>query len=117
MIVGASLDPDRVGDDNRSSADDAARAARQRLLQLRLKRRGAGAAIPRRDPAATVPATPSQQSLWFLDQLNGSDDAYLIVRAYRLQGPLCVHSLGAALAALVDRHEVLRSALVAHDAG
>ncbi|MBL8317937.1 MAG: hypothetical protein JNJ42_06000, partial [Burkholderiaceae bacterium] len=98
-----------------TAAKDAARAARERLLQLRLKRRGLVEAIPRRASGATVPLTPAQESLWFLDQLNGPGDVYLISRAYHLQGELCPASLQSALAGLVERHEVLRSALGAHD--
>jgi amino acid adenylation domain-containing protein len=75
------------------------------------------APIPVREPAAEVPATPAQQALWFIDQLHGPGAQYLISLGLRLSGPLHTASLHAALRSLVERHEVLRSALCAHDGG
>ena len=54
----------------------------------------------------------SQQRLWFLDQLQPGATAYVIPAAIELSGPLDVRALERALAALVKRHEALRTTFV-----
>ncbi|MEP7122426.1 MAG: non-ribosomal peptide synthase/polyketide synthase [Byssovorax sp.] len=72
-----------------------------------------GAAIA--PPLARVPrdgATPlsfAQERLWFLDQLEPNDPTYVVPLAMRLEGPLHVDALAHAIAALVARHEILRT--------
>ncbi|UGQ48691.1 non-ribosomal peptide synthetase [Massilia endophytica] len=71
-------------------------------------------AAPRGQP---LPASFAQERLWFLDQFeraSGGDAAgsYLIPMALRLQGQLNAACLHAALQAVVDRHESLRTAIV-----
>ncbi|MDQ1739392.1 MAG: hypothetical protein QOE53_1044, partial [Pseudonocardiales bacterium] len=74
-----------------------------------------GAGLP---PIATVdrtgPLAPSfaQQRLWFLAQLEGGSEAYHVVEAFSLDGPLDRHALAGALDALATRHEPLRTRLV-----
>ncbi|GAA2642784.1 amino acid adenylation domain-containing protein [Streptomyces vastus] len=60
--------------------------------------------------APRVPA-PGQRRLWFLSHLNpAAAPAYNVPSALRLHGPLDTAALDRALVALVDRHDVLRSA-------
>ncbi|HVG08218.1 MAG TPA: amino acid adenylation domain-containing protein, partial [Thermoanaerobaculia bacterium] len=80
----------------------------------------------RREPAR-IPALPAdgsprplsfaQERLWFLDQLQPGSPVYNIAAAVRMQGPLSPAALAAALAAVVSRHEALRTTFVDTDAG
>ncbi|WP_330240523.1 amino acid adenylation domain-containing protein [Streptomyces sp. NBC_00525] len=65
------------------------------------------ATVPR--DAAPIPASPAQEQLWFLDQLNGGDVSYHVPTVLRLEGPLRPDALEEALRGLVARHEVLRT--------
>ncbi len=74
----------------------------------------AAAAIPRRARAGAgrperLPLSFSQERLWFLDQLAPGLAAYHMPLAVRLAGPLDRPALARALAALVARHESLRT--------
>ncbi|MEU9454342.1 amino acid adenylation domain-containing protein [Streptomyces sp. NPDC048277] len=70
------------------------------------------------DPAHHVrPASFAQQRLWFLAQLPGGNTAYNETLAFLLDGPLDRGTLAAALDALTDRHETLRTRLVAEAGG
>ncbi|MFD9002984.1 amino acid adenylation domain-containing protein [Streptomyces sp. NPDC059582] len=65
-------------------------------------------------PASTVrPASFAQQRLWFLAQLRGANAAYNETLAFALTGPLDRPTLAGALDALSDRHESLRTRLMA----
>ncbi len=55
------------------------------------------------------PMSFAQQRLWFLDQISQRNASYTIAGALRLAGPLDVPALQRALAALVERHESLRT--------
>ncbi|MFF8096870.1 amino acid adenylation domain-containing protein [Streptomyces sp. NPDC016675] len=59
------------------------------------------------------PASFAQQRLWFLQQLPGAKAAYNETVALSLTGPLSHQALIGALDALCDRHETLRTRLVA----
>lgn len=65
------------------------------------------------DETYAFPASFAQQRLWIVDQLARHSGAYNMPFAYRLRGPLSVAALRAALQALVDRHEALRTTFVA----
>ncbi|MGW7548038.1 non-ribosomal peptide synthetase [Streptomyces sp. NPDC054770] len=70
------------------------------------------------DPALRVrPASFAQQRLWFLAQLPGGSTAYNETLAFLLSGPLDRGLLAAAFDALTDRHESLRTRLVAEAGG
>ena len=80
--------------------------------------RGAGEAVVApalgRVPRAGVLALSAAQSrLWFLDRLEGGTPRYHMVEAVRLRGVLDGSALARSLAALVARHETLRTRLVA----
>ncbi|MEV5955021.1 amino acid adenylation domain-containing protein [Streptomyces sp. NPDC051987] len=69
-------------------------------------------------PAPRVrPASFAQQRLWFLAQLPGGNTAYNETLAFLLTGPLDQDILAAAFDALTDRHESLRTRLVAEAGG
>ena len=62
-----------------------------------------------RADAGPAPASAAQRRIWFIDRLNGGDAAYHVPVAVRLLGDLDVPALGRALAAVVARHEALRT--------
>jgi amino acid adenylation domain-containing protein len=83
-----------------------------------LRRQGAGLEAPPIVPQASLQGRPrrglplsfAQQRLWFLDRLQPGTAAYNIPLGLRLRGPLALPALAGALAAIVARHEVLRTA-------
>jgi amino acid adenylation domain-containing protein len=84
-------------------------------LAERLADTPASPALPPIPPVdRTGPLAPSfaQQRLWFLAQLEGGSEAYHVVEAFSLDGPLDRPALAGALDALVARHEALRTRLV-----
>ncbi|SEG80939.1 amino acid adenylation domain-containing protein [Actinacidiphila yanglinensis] len=64
---------------------------------------------------ARVAASPAQRRMWFLDQLTPGDPAYHMFLVDRLRGPLDAAALGAAVDAVVARHEILRTRFPAPD--
>ena len=75
-------------------------------------RGGAGAtpapAIARRT-AVDAPLSFAQQRLWVLDHLEPASRSYDVLAVLRLHGPLDVSALQDSLAAVVARHDVLRT--------
>ncbi len=65
--------------------------------------------IPRRKDRRSAPLSFAQQRLWFLDQLEPNSPRYNVSRALRLRGDLDLAALQKSLAAIVSRHEALRS--------
>jgi amino acid adenylation domain-containing protein len=92
--------------------------AKRDLLLQKLRESAAGV---RRAEIAPVPREGrlelsfAQERLWFLAQLDPESPAYNISAALRLQGPLRVAALSGALAAVVRRHETLRTVFQAED--
>ncbi len=73
-------------------------------------------AIPLADRTAALPASWSQQRLWFLDQLDhAAGAAYHMPAALRLIGALDRAALQATLDRIVARHESLRTRFAAAD--
>jgi hypothetical protein len=61
------------------------------------------------------PVSFAQQRLWFLEQLIPGQSTYHIPHAMWLRGPLDPDALRAALDAVVARHAILRTTVVACD--
>ncbi|MBD8455200.1 non-ribosomal peptide synthetase, partial [Serratia rubidaea] len=66
-------------------------------------------AITRQPRGESLPLSLAQQRLWFLAQMAGVSESYHISGAVRLTGELNVPALEQALAALLQRHEALRT--------
>jgi amino acid adenylation domain-containing protein/non-ribosomal peptide synthase protein (TIGR01720 family) len=66
-------------------------------------------AIPRRDPGKAIPLSHAQERLWFLDQLEPQNPFYNVAAAIRLIGQLDAAGLQRAIAAVITRHEALRT--------
>ncbi|GIH41668.1 non-ribosomal peptide synthetase [Microbispora corallina] len=66
-------------------------------------------AVPRRPEGTAPPLSAAQERLWFLHRLDPRDASYNMFMVRRLRGPLDRDALARALAALTDRHEVLRT--------
>ena len=76
--------------------------------------------------AKTVEITPAakdqapvlsyaQERLWSLEQLEGPSGLYNEGRALCIQGPLNTQALKQALALIIERHQVMRSAVITHE--
>jgi amino acid adenylation domain-containing protein len=79
---------------------------------------GRGLTLPLLGRAPRPPLLPlsfAQERLWFLAQLEPGSPAYHMAAAIHLAGALRVDLLAAAFAALVRRHEALRTSFVATD--
>jgi amino acid adenylation domain-containing protein len=61
------------------------------------------------------PVSFSQQRLWFLDRLDPGEPTYNMAYAMWLGGPLDARALQRAMDAMVARHSVLRTSIVAFD--
>lgn len=60
---------------------------------------------------------PGQRRLWLLSKLHPGSSAYNVVMALRLNGPLSIEALKAALSDVVARHDVLRARVVEEPGG
>src|SRR5689334_4758035 len=65
--------------------------------------------IPRRASGAEAPLSFAQQRLWFLEQLQPGNPVYHLPTAVRVMGPLDVAALEKTFAAIMKRHEILRT--------
>ncbi|GHO60126.1 hypothetical protein KSB_86010 [Ktedonobacter robiniae] len=62
-----------------------------------------------------IPLSFAQQRLWFLEQLDPENTAYLITGAYQLAGSLNSTIFDASVSTLLQRHEALRTVILSHD--
>ncbi len=87
--------------------------------RLDAARLGAAAAalppIEARPRRGDEPLSFGQQRLWFLDRMEPGSPFYNLPAALRLRGPLRPGALAAALAAVVARHEALRTVFPERD--
>lgn len=67
------------------------------------------------DRSSPLPILPGQRRLWIAEQMAPDRSNFAVNAAYRLTGPLDADALAAALTALADRHEALRTRFVAVD--
>ncbi|MDB6028675.1 MAG: cyclohexanecarboxylate-CoA ligase [Verrucomicrobiales bacterium] len=82
----------------------------QKLSAAQNKGKVAAAKGPRKAAVST-----SQESLWFLDQLNPNSPLYNIAQAFRLSGPLDAGALQKSFDTVLQRHEILRASFSAVD--
>lgn len=64
---------------------------------------------PRTGAAQDFPVSYAQLRLWILDQMNGLDATYNRPSALRIHGPLDAEAFRKTLAAILERHESLRT--------
>jgi acyl-CoA synthetase (AMP-forming)/AMP-acid ligase II len=67
--------------------------------------------IPRRDRTLPCPLSPSQERLWFMEQLTPGEPVYNEAEAVRLRGKFDVAALERALNSVIARHEILRTTI------
>ena len=88
------------------------------LAFLQQAQRALGSTLPPIAPrvrSGDLPLSLAQERLWLLDQFEPENTAYNIPAAVRLVGPLHTAALEQSLAAILQRHEVLRSSFVMVD--
>ncbi|MBU6399999.1 MAG: amino acid adenylation domain-containing protein, partial [Verrucomicrobia bacterium] len=68
--------------------------------------------IPRRRNRDWAPLSFAQHQFWLLDQLTPGNPAYNLPYGLRLRGPLDRVALEAGFNAIIERHEILRTAFV-----
>jgi amino acid adenylation domain-containing protein len=83
------------------------------LARLRRSRADAAQEIPRRPPAPTAPLSFGQEQLWFVDRFAPGLATYNIPCPVSVRGRLDLAALRRALDGLAQRHETLRTRLVA----
>jgi amino acid adenylation domain-containing protein len=86
----------------------------ERARQARLDTAGPAISVPlvRVPRSGPLPASFSQQRLWFLSRLDPESSAYNLMLAVRLGGALDVAALAGALDGIARRHEALRTVFV-----
>ena len=90
-------------------------AARKAEILALLGGNGASGEIPRLPRSRPLPVHPAQRRMWFLHRLVPGNPFYTVSLVYQLRGPLPVAALRAAVRAILERHEALRSRFVALD--
>ena len=105
--------------DNLAARIAALSPEKRALLERKLKQQSGlhskNNTISRRTTPTPPPLSFAQQRLWFLDQLEPNSALYNISSVVRLQGIFHIEAFRQALAALVMRHETLRTTFPAID--
>lgn len=70
---------------------------------------------PQRGQTELFPLSPTQERLWFLDQLTPGNGTYIIPLAFHFTGSLNISALYQCFEELVKRHEILRTVFVSKD--
>jgi amino acid adenylation domain-containing protein len=83
-------------------------AAQLEQVMNALAAKPAATPVPTLDRSRPLPLSGGQRRMWFLEELSGGSAEYLIPVFLRLRGELDADALRRAVAAVVDRHEVLR---------
>ena len=93
--------------------------AKQALLERMRKHSATGVAPPIRPRTnlASAPLSFAQQRMWLIQQLDPASYLYNVPRALLLRGTLDVPALEAALNAIIQRHEILRTTFPADESG
>jgi amino acid adenylation domain-containing protein/non-ribosomal peptide synthase protein (TIGR01720 family) len=89
----------------------AALSPEKRALFEQLKQQARSSAIARRTSDVAIPLSFAQERLWFLQQLDPTQAAYNIAIVWHFTGHLNITALTESLNALIQRHEVLRTAI------
>jgi hypothetical protein len=98
------------------TSPESSRAAEDRELREYLRRkRQRERQIPRRVSGAPSELSFGQQRLWFLDRIGGGNLVYRIPFAMRISGELDLSVLERGIAAVVERHESLRTVFRSDD--
>ncbi|MFV8751413.1 amino acid adenylation domain-containing protein [Nannocystaceae bacterium ST9] len=87
---------------------------RRALVEKLLEQRRARGELGRSGPGPRV-LSSAQRRLWFLHRLEPTRCDYALAGLLRLEGELDREALAAALASLLDRHEILRARVVEGD--
>jgi len=106
--AGGGLDADLLAD--LAGLSDERRA----LLSLELARAGSGTApIPRMARDGSEPrASFAQEGMWYQEQRHPGSTAYVMPVGVRIRGDLSAEALRSAFAAVIERHESLRTTFV-----
>lgn len=87
----------------------ARRALLESLLQDQAENSPGVKAIQPRASSSPAPLTFVQERMWFLDQLEESNEAYHVVLAFHLYGRLDPNALETSLNKIINRHAALRT--------
>lgn len=90
-------------------------ALEQQLLDRLARRDPRSRVIQRRERTSPLPLSFGQERLWIIDQIAPGLPTYNVGRVFRLHGPLDISAVEQTLAALVNRHEPLRTVIRTHD--
>lgn len=94
---------------SRLSPETQARLA-DRLASLRGKP-ASGAGIVPRATTGPAPLSPAQEALWLFEQMHAGTSTYVVPSARRMQGVFDAAALRRAFAAVVARHDALRTTI------
>ncbi|VEP13357.1 Amino acid adenylation protein (modular protein) [Hyella patelloides LEGE 07179] len=71
--------------------------------------------IQPRNQTSQIPLSYAQERLWFLEQLEGQSDRYVMPKCMRICGDLDINALHHSLSEIVRRHKVLRTSFKSED--